>query len=84
MTKLDLSPPLFSTQAPRVITPPVHVRRSICCPSTLLPPLPCLMLAQAVGSAVCSIAVPAGVHLTRCADKFLAARLALQLFCVLW
>jgi hypothetical protein len=83
-TKLNLSPPFFSAQGPGVITPSVHAVWSICCPPTFLPPLPCLVLAQAVGSTVCSIAVPAGVYLAWRANKLLAVRLSLQLLRILW
>jgi hypothetical protein len=67
-----------------MITPPVHTVWSVRCPSTLLPSLPCLVLAQAFGPTVCSIAVPAGVHLAWRANKLLAVRLSLHLFRVLW
>jgi hypothetical protein len=65
-------------------TPLIGRRGAVCCPATLLPPLPGLLLAEAVGPAVCPVAIPAWMRGAGCADELLAARDPFYLFCVFW
>jgi hypothetical protein len=67
-----------------MITPLVGARWPVGCPTALLPPLPGLLLAEAVGPAVCSIAVPARMRKAGCAYELLAARVSFDLFSVFW
>jgi hypothetical protein len=61
--KLDFSSPLFSAQASGVGASLVTARWSVCRPAALLPPLPGLLFAEAIGSAVCASAPPIRMRL---------------------
>ena len=84
MAKLNLSSPFLSAQASRVITPPVIARRSICCPASVLQPLPGLLLAEAIRPAVSAIATPVCVCLAWCPNQLLAAGYPFLLLEILW
>jgi hypothetical protein len=81
--QLDLSSPLFSTQASRMCASLVGTRWAVGRPTTLLQPLPGLLLAKTVGPAVCSIATPALMRGAGCANELLAARVSFYLLSVL-
>jgi hypothetical protein len=82
--KLNLSSSFFSAQASGMGTPLVAARWSVRAPTAVLPSLPGLLLAEAVGSAICSIAIPARVYLAWCANQLLTVRFSCQLLSIFW
>ena len=57
-SKFNLASPLFSTYSSRVIAAQIAVRRTLLCPTSILPMLPCLSLTQTIRSAIGPIVSP--------------------------
>jgi hypothetical protein len=85
-TEFDLSSPFFSADASRVTAPSANARWSVGWPAAILPLLPCLMLAQTIGSAIRPAAIPIPIRVCGlwCTDTFLAMCRQLTLLVLYW